>query len=347
MNIKELFISVAKEAVDATITFGDESWSFVFNTKLPNEEYIKVDYFPTIMVNDEVEFFRLLEIYVNKTLESGRRIPYFKKQNDKIRFIISYLFVNATTEEFNNPIELLNKHIAFLEDETFKEYDRPANILLDGELDNTSLSIKREKQSIYLETPYAMKLRIEDNESNGNYDLGEISYGIYNNTCYIYSMMNRNSKSNDPFYKKINRKLFKLNKNIYEEESDEFKSYKEGNSEYYPENISDVSMPFVLSLSSFINLLKYQGIENIKVVTYLPLRYLSRDVTGKDEERNDTIQSNATDKLIRTFRRVAYQIDGVEVTSLPYEQDEYLSLKITNRDLSSDNEMLDNLSRSI
>ena len=160
-------------------------------------------------------------------------------------------------------------------------------------------------------------------------------------------MMNRIKKSDDPFYKKINRKLFKLNKNIYDLESDEFKEYRNGESDYYPENITDVSMPFIVALSSFINLIKYQGIDSIKVVTYLPLRYLSRDISGKAEERNDNIQRNATDKLIRTFRRVAYQLDGVEITSLPYEADEYLTIKLTNRDLTSDNEMLDDISRSI
>lgn len=346
MNIRNLFISVAKEAIDAKVTFEDETWPFAFNTKLEKEEYSKNDYFPTIIIKNEDEFFRLLEIYVNKTLESGRRLPYFKTRSDQIRFIISYLFVNATTEEFNNPIELLNKHIAFLEDDTFKEYDVPITLPLDGDLENTSLSIRRNTQSIYLETPHAIKLKIEDDTSNNDYELGEISYGIYNNTCYVYSMMNRALKSDDPFYKKINRKLFKLNNNIFDSESDEFKEYKNNNREgdYYPENITDVSMPFVLSLSAFINLLKEYGITDIKVVTYLPLRYLSRT----DEERNNNIQRNATDKLIRTFRRVAYQMDGVEVTSLPYELDEYLTLKLDKtKDLSSENEMLDDLSRSV
>ena len=255
--------------------------------------------------------------------------------------------MNATTEDFNNPIELLHKQIAFLDDTTFKEYDIPATIPLDGDLKNTSLSISRNTQSIYLETPRALKLRIEDDESMNNYDLSEISYGIYNNTCYIYSMMNRSKKSDDSFYKKINRKLFKLNKNIYDLESDEFKAYKNGENDYYPENITDVSMPFIISLTSFINLLKYQGIDTIKVVTYLPLRYISRDKSNDDKDRNDNIQRNATDKLIRTFRRVAYQIDGLDVISLPYDVDEYLTVKLTNKDLTSENEMLDDISRSI
>ena len=49
MNIRELFISVSKEACNAEIAFGDELWPIAFNTKLPNEEYIKNDYFPTII----------------------------------------------------------------------------------------------------------------------------------------------------------------------------------------------------------------------------------------------------------------------------------------------------------
>ena len=38
----------------------------MFNEK--KEEYSKNDYFPTIIIKNEDEFFRLLEIYVNKTL---------------------------------------------------------------------------------------------------------------------------------------------------------------------------------------------------------------------------------------------------------------------------------------
>ena len=60
----------------------------------------------------------------------------------------------------------------------------------------------------------------------------------------------------EKFKKNIARKLYKLNKGISDIESQEFKDYKEGNSDYYPENITDVSVSSVLSLYVFINLIK-------------------------------------------------------------------------------------------
>lgn len=346
MNIKDLFISVAGEACNGEVILDGESWPFAFNTILNNEKYIKNEYFPTIIIDNEEEFFKLLENYVDKTIQSKRKITSFISKKDQIRFIISYLFVNATTEEFNNPIDLLKKQIAFLDDKTFNELDSSINIPLDGSLNNTNLNIKRNTQSIYMETPYNLKFKINDTNSEDFYDLGEISYGIYNNTCYIYSMMNKSKKKDTPFYKRINRKLFKLNNNILSTESNEFKEYINNNREslYYPENITDVSMPMVYSLSIFINLIKKANIKEIKVVTYLPLRYISRT----DEERSNNIQKNTTDKLIRTFRRVAHQIDGVDITSYPYELDEYLNLSVSKeKELSSDNELIENINRKI
>lgn len=148
----------------------------------------------------------------------------------------------------------------------------------------------------------------------------------------------------------ISRKLYKINKGVLEKESDEFKDYKNGDSTYYPENISDVSMSSVLSLQIFISMLKSKNIKVIKAIPYLPLRYLSRELMASQsikkeelEERNQRIQMNITDKFIRTFRRVSYHMGDLDIVSYPYEVDEVMTLKIENHKGTINNDLLNNI----
>ena len=113
-------------------------------------------------------------------------------------------------------------------------------------------------------------------------------------------------------------------------------------SAYYPEgNITDVTPSFILSLNIFITLLQNKNISKIKAVPYLPIRYLSRDLAAestKEEdkkkallERNNAIQTNPTNKFIRTFRRLAIQNDSLQIETYPYELDEFLTIKLNSR----------------
>ena len=152
------------------------------------------------------------------------------------------------------------------------------------------------------------------------------------------------------YYNKIKRKLYKLNSGVYDSESKEYKDYKQGNS-YYPENISDVSPSSVLSLTIFLNEIYKKGITKIKVVPYLPIRYenkiksLAKKTIKKSKEFNfdasekinyylelikeyKKIQSNITEKFIRTFYRVSYHFDNVKIISIPMETDECLNIKL-------------------
>lgn len=143
-----------------------------------------------------------------------------------------------------------------------------------------------------------------------------------------------------------------------EQESEEFIQYKNREASYYPENISDVTHSFVLALTTFISMLQKEGISKIKAVPYLPVRYLGREVSAyriEDEnrrnellERNDMIQSNATEKFIRVFRRVAYHMgDAMELVGLPYENDEYLTYRVYEKREVLNNEILEKVSNGI
>lgn len=117
--------------------------------------------------------------------------------------------------------------------------------------------------------------------------------------CYIYSILNKENldKVSDEkllkYKKKISRILYKLNKGISKIEAEEFKN---NNTDYYDENITDISVSSVLSLYIFINIIKEKA-DMIKGVPYLPLRYISRDnaldnITDDNRIRKDISNRN-------------------------------------------------------
>lgn len=152
-------------------------------------------------------------------------------------------------------------------------------------------------------------------------------------------------KEEEKFSKRINRGLFKLNDGVSQTEDYNI----EGEA-----NIKDVSMPFIFDLNIFISLLQRKGMEEIKVVSYLPVSYLARDITAttssrREEqlERNQRIQENQTNKLIRTFRRLCAQNTQLKVRSLPYEVDEFLTLSLEPRRKELDNMLIEESNKRI
>ena len=167
------------------------------------------------------------------------------------------------------------------------------------------------------------------------------------------------------FQKQINRLLYKLNDGVVD--SEEYYEYKEALKRkeekeaqgeevteeiYYPEgNISDITNSFLFSLNIFMSLLQKEKIKTVKVIPYLPVRYNARALAAKEketeeerelyEQRNDMIQTNATNKLIRTFRRLSSQNGSVKVIMYPYEMDEFLTINLDSRENELDNMLLE------
>ena len=373
--MKEIFYELIKEACDGDVIIDNEAWPCGFNTRIFREdkeiEYVNEVNKSVLIIKNEESFFALLEEYINLELDVNRR--YYKIYTDpvrnKVKAIMTYLFVNANTEEFLNPEDLLRRKIAFLTDDTFNYLDNGSEIFLDDFMFNSNIKIKRSVHGLVMETPYKLEVSLvnRDNIDEIECPLADITYGISEESgekvCYVYSIMKPKEKKDistgeKTYQKKINRALYKLNEGVMEQESDEFIQYKNGESDYYPENISDVTHSFVLALSAFMALLQKEGITKVRAVPYLPVRYLGRDVAASRitdivkrselEERNDRIQSNATEKFIRTFRRVAYHMgDAMELWGLPYEQDEFLTYKLYGKKDALNNELLDIVSNGV
>ena len=295
------------------------------------------------------------------------------KQNiyDKIKYYLTLLWVNATYEDLRNPVRFIQKYIDFNNNPLFEdEFTYASNIefLNDADID---VIIKREPAN--METPYSFNAQINlfDNGKENNYYLPSICYGISGDICYIYSIQNSGMFASNPeFEKKIKRLLYKMNENVSSHESEDFKEYKrlekQGNNmedEFYPENISDVSVSAILALTVFMDSLNDMNIKNIKVVPFLPIRYKNRkseyekkyqlklkqlkvdeikELKQNLEEKRLLIQSNLTNKFIRDFMRLKHHFNGIGILSYPMEVDEYLSININNMECHN-NKLIENI----
>ena len=347
--MKEIFLNLIKEAKQGKIMIASDIWPISFNTIIDDEQinYTSSENNITLVINNLSEFLKYIELYVEEVLKKSNIPTYIVKEEEKIKYIISYLFVNSTTEDFLNPIDCIKRRISFIKDNTFSSFDQEKEIPLE-EFYNSTLTIKKEQSSITMETPYKLTFSLKDNSNS--YLLPSIYYGISDDkTCYIYAITNPKQKVNiseeeRQYQKKINRLLYKINEGITK--NDDYQTTEEN-------NIKDVSMSFIFVLNIFITLLQQENIKKIKVVPYLPIRYNSRSQTAKNssekeklDERNDNIQTNLTNKLIRTFRRLASQNNNVKIELLPYELDEYLTINLSQEE-KIDNMLLENTTEQI
>ena len=354
--MKELFYELIEEAKDGYVTVVNDAWPVGFDTIILENEKEKINYqtgrnLSTLFIKNEEEFFNKLEEYLLLENQKNRKIPNYilNSEKDKMKWIMMYLFSYATTEDFLNPETYIQKRIDFLKDHSFDELEEKISVPLDLEKVKVSLEIKQENASVSMETPKKITFKIVNEETEEEYDLPSIYYAIRNEnskkTCYIYSLLKPKKKDQENhFSKKMNRLLFKINDGVTQTE--DYNREDEA-------NIKDVSMSFIFVLNIFISLLQKKNIETIKVVPYLPVAYHAREMTAEEksseelQNRNDQIQENLTNKLIRTFRRLCAQNDSLEVQTYPYELDEFLTLSLSSRKKELDNMLLEETNKKI
>lgn len=366
-------------AKNGKVPIDGEEWPMAFNTVIYDENgKVKHNYFnernmATLVIRDERVFADLMSDYVLACIHGERK--HFKLLNDvydnKYKLFMAFLFTNFSTEDFLSPEQAIKRHIEYIQDDTFSYLDEGYDFVVGDKLYDSALYVKRSMQGAGMETPYKLEFNLVKRDMNGkyNYPLAEVSYGIAlendEKVCYVYSVIKPKERVKEVtpeelvFKKKTNRVLYKLNDGVYEQEMDDFKAFRNGESDYYPEgNISDVTQSFVLAVTSFVTLLQKEGIEKIKIVPYLPVRYASRynaamqvgDLMRSEElkERNNRIQENATNKLLRTFRRVMYHLNGsMEMVSVPYEYDEYMTFTLGEQLQVVNNPILEDVSLGI
>lgn len=307
---------------------------------LDNKEllYSKIDEYTTIFKN------------VPNFLLSDTKEKYLKR-------VITILFSNMSIDDFNDPCLYVQRQINFRNNRLLEDKSIEAPFF------ESQIDIEIEHSG--KETPYCFSPTLVN--GCNFYILPTISYGISDDTCYVYAIQDCNPHEKNPYHDKIKRKLYKLNSGVYDNESDEYKEYKSGGSEFYPENISDVSPGAVLSLTLFLNEVYKKGISKVKAISYLPIRYENKIkdlakytlnlckqrslyISKSEKEKiylelinkQKYIQRNITEKFIRTFYRVAYHFSNVNIISLPMELDDGLHITLSEFERSN-NEMLNEI----
>lgn len=329
--MKELVLEIIEEAKNGQVIIDNEIWPICFNTLLKQnnqyQSFVTNDWYPVLLLENFEQFLSLLEQYLELELSINRRHPVIvsNKERNLKKLLISYLFVNAKTEDFLNPNMMLKQRISFLQHHPLNNLDKTISF---DYLPNTKIHITSKLDSVLMETPNRFETTIINDIDT--YALPSISYAIAKDTCYIYSILNPKQPTTNAYHKKIKRMLYKINDSV-------------------PEDDLNVSPSAVLSLSIFLKVLRLYNIKKVEVVPYLPLRYLSRDLLARDNlqltERNDFIQTNATNKFIDTFNRLQYH-QMIDIQSYPYELDDCLSVFITETD-PTNNLFLNSISKKI
>lgn len=351
------------------------------NTMLANDTSEENEY-PYLIINDLDNFNDAMYEYLETALNSNSYdlSDYYDEgfsEEDFVKLFISFVWSNATYEDFENPVNFLKRYRSFSLDDTFDNYTEEQNL---GYLENVNanLLVQKLKQSCNLETPNKMRFTFENDGCR--YTLPDVLYGIEENEdgskrAYIYAIQNKKenkSEENDEkkFQNRTKRKLYKVNDGVFDNEDDEYKQYIENDrqDEYYPENVSDVSPSAVIALTAFVGLLKNEGIDSISAPDFLPVRWFAKeraieykansmrknssndnDIENYIESKSlehENIQLNLTEKFIRDFRRISYAL-GIEITDLPDSGNNFIKIEYEDVNDKCNNDFLKNILNTI
>lgn len=263
-------------------------------------------YVPSLRVDEPEIFFDHLHRLISKYIEFNNLSRFFGEFGEKsvIKHILITILSNARYEDYANPIQYLERYLNFFNDKTLSQYQNTiisANI---PNLENSIIVVNNEKDNYGYETPYSFHISIKSADSE--YNLPIINYGISENTCYIYSIQNKKRNDENNFNKKIKRKLNRVNSGVKNDTDYETK-----------DTILGTTPSFITAMTIFFAILRKNNIDNIRVVTFLPDRYMEK--LGTLELDADEIQHNLTEKLILLFYRLQHHIPNMDINFPIYD----------------------------
>ncbi len=319
----EVFLEASKGRIDCGFIY-----NVIFQTITPDKQYSiecenKNLQIPTLYISNKENFDFLIEEYVKLAFQFYDK-DYYDNEHDYIKAIITFLFTNMTVEEFFNPCEYIRKRIAFMKNQLPLEIGDTisfGNSSYIGEI-NATLN----KEPIYEEAPYSLNFETE------NSIFPSVRFGIDNNSIYIYAIQNKKDSIID---KKTNRTLYKINENFdtSNESYDNINDY---------ENLTGVTNSTMVVATMALSFFLKMGYKDIRIPSFFPVRFNAKELTREkkmakfineenfDElnqesiDMNMSIQRNISDKFIRTFRRVDYHFDNININS-------YLHLTMNDR----------------
>ena len=296
------------EAFNHNIIIDGKNNYIAFNTIINENELINGDKYPTLVINDYDELIKKLDLYIRTYLKNASTLPLFKKEKEKnlIKYLVSHIFIYAENKDFKNPIELIETKINFLNDNTFKEYNKT----FEGFISNTKLNIKSTNDEITLKKMY---INLSNNDDIFNFPT--ITYAITNEECYIYKI-EEYELTNSVFEKKVLKELTKINKNINKE-------------------LLVCSPQTLVSILIFIKLLKDNNIKKLQVVTYLPVKYNMCNFEINDLKKELKQLENKTGFYKKTFKRINKQTHMINEELETYIYDENITNSLLNTIINS------------
>ena len=313
----------------------------IYKCKINNDEVL----IPTLVIKNKQEFDRLLTEYVRKALkyyDDSNYLDEVKKYGNKNnpnmicreKYIMMQLLANATYEDFNNPVEFLKKRIDFLDN-----YFYLSTFLGLVEALGAKLKMMILKDTLNNEASSEFVVMAYDSENV--WFSPKVKFGISGETVYIYAIQNVKQEDN-PLIKKINRKLYRVGEGFQPDDSEE--------------NLKDITASFLVTLNMAINYFNSIGYHKIEVPSLLIVRRNAKMLLNKlkADKKNysneklkemnqevDQLQSNLTNKLIRTFLRLGVHYNNIDINSLPYELDSSLHMDIhDDMDIICNNKLL-------
>lgn len=247
--------------------------------------------YPNIEIDNPIKFFKLLTDIVNSQIRVYTSHNIHVSERNVCINVLLRIWLRMDKNDFKDINSFLKKELDFLNDDTLDKYNN-------REIDNyegykvTSLINVNETWD---ETSKSIYFILGDKDSS--HTVSHINYAIReeNNekVCYIYAVQSDLVKTTN---KKIERKLYKLNKGV---------------------EVQDVHPNQVFPLIELMHLLNKEEITTIKVPTNQELNYEYHEIMSKNEEERfhirwpqlliDKILSGNTEEA--EYQRKLYLLD--------------------------------------
>ena len=349
-------------------------YNMIFNTRVPEKKLEVISknsnsslMIPTLYITNVEKFEELLVQYVEKALEfyedenfCEEVLQGFSLGNGKVvskeKVIMTLLWSNATVEDFQNPCEYLRKRIQFFDLGDLSVFSSP-QIVGYSELLDSNIECNINKSRIESETPYFLQTFLLNSNSNERiYEFPRVYFGISDDIANIFAIQNGKDRLIDSKdRKRIERKMYKVNEGLDVHE-DTYDNYGLG-------NLKDVTPSFLVVANIASGLFKSYGIRKLNIPSILISRWNAKMLMidfkqnfykkkgYNDEEitrlvddiysKTKMLQTNLTDKFLRTFRRLGYHHSSVGIVGYPMEIDSNLSLFMYDQSDICNNSLLD------
>lgn len=238
------------------------------------------DILPNLHIKNRDSFFNKLSEYVYISLN--------KYQMDNtvanIKRIITSLLSNISEKEMLDLESYVDKYLSFITDNKISERIFETDFI---DLDIGSIKGETCIQTYHQETPYSFVSRFEnviDGEEVKFY-LPRISYGIKDNTCYIYAIQNKDrvKDENECYNSIIKKQIRSINSGV--------KKYR------------NVTPSFIIALSFFFAVLEKNGINDVFVVPHLPLREQNRRLVTEQKIKVETMGGRLSLEELENFKK--------------------------------------------